>query len=153
MNYVIAPPDNLVHIRWMIRRDMPQVMEIGNELGWTEDDFMRQLRQRNCIGMVAERFESLLGYMLYELHEGKIELVNIAVHPDHRRSRIGSQMITKAKRRLITHNRSKLFASVSDANLSAHLLFKFNGFKPLPVVDRDVYRFVYETNGEDEHAY
>ena len=46
-----------LHIRWMIRRDMPDVMGIevaSFEYAWTEDDFLRCLRQRNCIGMVAE---------------------------------------------------------------------------------------------------
>jgi len=46
-----------VHIRWMIRRDMPEVMRTERasfEYAWTEDDFLRCLRQRNCIGMVAE---------------------------------------------------------------------------------------------------
>lgn len=159
MNYIIAPTDNLVHIRWMIRRDMRQIMQIGNALGWTEEQFIEQLRQRNCIGMVAERFESILGYMIYELHEDEIELVNMAVHPEHRRCRIGSQMLTKLKRKLATHRRRKLVSAVSDANLPAHLLLQFNDFKPLPIVPvrrlgtRDVYHFIYETNGEDDHAY
>ena len=46
-----------VHIRWMIRRDMSDVLEIENnsfEFPWFEEDFIRCLRQRNCIGMVAE---------------------------------------------------------------------------------------------------
>ena len=46
-----------VHIRWMIRRDMADVLAIENasfEFPWLEDDFIRCLRQRNCIGMVAE---------------------------------------------------------------------------------------------------
>lgn len=44
-----------VHIRWMIRRDMQEVLEIeksGFEFPWSEEDFIRCLRQRNCIGMV-----------------------------------------------------------------------------------------------------
>ena len=46
-----------VHIRWMIRRDMPEVLQIERtsfEYPWSEEDFIRCLRQRNCIGMVAE---------------------------------------------------------------------------------------------------
>ena len=45
-----------VHIRWMIRRDMPGVLEIEKlsfEYPWTEEDFIRCLRRRNCIGMVV----------------------------------------------------------------------------------------------------
>ena len=41
----------------------------GFEYAWTEDDFLRCLRQRNCIRMVAERGDlQVLGFMVYELH-------------------------------------------------------------------------------------
>ena len=46
-----------VHIRWMIRRDMPEVLAIesgGFANPWTEEDFIRCHRQRNCVNMVAE---------------------------------------------------------------------------------------------------
>ena len=62
--------DMNVHIRWMIRRDMPEVLEIEQssfEFPWTEEDFIRCLRQRNCIGMVAEYDEKVVGFMIYEL--------------------------------------------------------------------------------------
>src|SRR5690606_11527131 len=54
-----------VHIRWMIRRDMPEVLQIEKasfEFPWYEDDFIRCLRQRNCIGMVAEQGERVVGF-------------------------------------------------------------------------------------------
>lgn len=44
-------------IRWMIRRDMAEVLNIEHdsfEFPWTEEDFLGCLRQRNCIGMIAE---------------------------------------------------------------------------------------------------
>ncbi len=56
----------------MIRRDMPEVMRTERasfEYSWTEDDFLRCLRQRNCIGMVAEHGDSIIGFMIYELHK------------------------------------------------------------------------------------
>ena len=59
-----------VHIRWMIRRDMPEVLQAEQqsfEYAWTEDDFLRCLRQRNCIGMVAEHQDRIVGFMIYEL--------------------------------------------------------------------------------------
>jgi len=55
-----ATKEVCVHIRWMIRRDMPEVLEIEDrsfEFSWSEEDFIRCLRQRNCIGMVAEHDE------------------------------------------------------------------------------------------------
>ena len=68
----------------MIRRDMPEVMRTERasfEYSWTEDDFLRCLRQRNCIGMVAERGDSIIGFMIYELHKTRLHVLNFAVHP------------------------------------------------------------------------
>ena len=76
----------------MIRRDMPAVIGIENacfEFAWNEDDFIRCLRQRNCIGMVAEEEDKVVGFMIYELHKNRLHILNFAVHPDHRRVGIG----------------------------------------------------------------
>src|SRR5262245_38588077 len=73
-----------VHIRWMIRRDMPEVLTTEQqsfEFAWSEEDFLRCLRQRNCIGMVAEQGEKVIGFMIYELHKSKLHIMNFAVHP------------------------------------------------------------------------
>src|SRR4051794_39786908 len=65
-----------VHIRWMIRRDMPEVLAIEHasfDFPWGEEEFLRVLRQRNCIGMVAEHGERVVGFMIYELHKSKLQ--------------------------------------------------------------------------------
>ena len=44
-------------IRWLIRRDMDDVLAIERasfQFPWTEEEFLCCLRQRNCIGTVAE---------------------------------------------------------------------------------------------------
>ena len=71
-----------VHIRWMIRRDMPEVLAIeasSFEFPWVEEDFIRCLRQRNSIGMVAEHDEQVVGFMIYELNRNRIQVLNFAV--------------------------------------------------------------------------
>ena len=90
--------DVCVHIRWMIRRDMAGVLEIeklGFEFSWSEEDFVRCLRQRNCIGMVCEYEERVVGFMIYELHKNRIHVLNFAVHPDFSRRAVGRQMMDK----------------------------------------------------------
>src|SRR4029078_10231989 len=57
-------PQLRVHIRWMIRRDMAEVVDVERasfEFPWFEEEFIRCLRQRNCIGMVAEHAERVVG--------------------------------------------------------------------------------------------
>ena len=74
-----------VHIRWMIRRDMPEVLRMEaasfGEHAWPEEEFIRILRQRNCIAMVAEVSEQIVGYMVYELNRGAIRILNLAACP------------------------------------------------------------------------
>ena len=94
-----------VHIRWMIRRDMAEVLEIENEgfeFPWSEDDFIRCLRQRNCIGMVAEHEDRVVGFMIYELHKTRLHLLNFAVGKDFRRRGVGAQMLAKLIAKLST---------------------------------------------------
>ncbi len=83
-----------VHIRWMIRRDMPEVLDIERqsfEFPWSEDDFVRCLRQRNCIGMVAEHGDRVVGFMIYELHKTRLHILEFrrgaAVPPPRRSAR------------------------------------------------------------------
>src|SRR5688500_11228918 len=87
-----------VHIRWMIRRDMTDVLAIESgsfEFPWSEEDFVRCLRQRNCIGMVAEHNERVVGFMIYELHKNRLHILNFAVNEQLRRRGVGSQMVKK----------------------------------------------------------
>ena len=98
------------NIRWMIRRDMPKVLDIENESfdnPWKEEDFIRCLRQRNCIGVVAECDNEIIGFSIYELHPNKLILVNLAVAKKHRRIGVGSLMIQRLKSKLSQERRSK----------------------------------------------
>ena len=136
-----------VHIRWMIRRDMPEVLQTEQssfEFAWTEEDFLRCLRQRNCIGMVAEQGEKVVGFMIYELHKMKLHILNFAVYPSCRRSGVGAQMVAKLITKLSSHRRTRISLEVRETNLTAQLFFRSQGFRALRVL-----RAYYEDSGED----
>lgn len=136
-----------VHIRWMIRRDMPEVLateQASFDYSWTEEDFLRCLRQRNCIGMVAEQDEKVVGFMIYELHKTKLHILNFAVHPRARRHGIGLQMVAKLIGKLSSHRRTRITLAVRETNLPAQLFFRDQGFRAVKVM-----RGYYEDSGED----
>ena len=138
-----------VHIRWMIRRDMPEVLQIEQEsfgYPWCEEDFLRCLRQRNCIGMVAELNEKVVGFMIYELHKSKLHILNFAVHPESRRRRIGSQMIQKLIGKLSSHRRNRITLEVRETNLASQLFFRDARFRAIRVL-----RAFYEDTSEDAY--
>ena len=126
-----------VHIRWMIRRDMPEVLAIeaqSFEFPWLEDDFIRSLRQRNCIGMVADYEDRVVGSMIYELHKSRIHVLNFAVSPEFRRCGVGSQMLAKLTAKLSSQRRSRIILEVRETNLAAQLFFRENGFRAVSVL-------------------
>ena len=138
-----------VHIRWMIRRDMPEVLQIEQDsfdYSWTEEDFLRCLRQRNCIGMVAEHGEKVVGFMIYELHKNKLHILNFAVCPSCRRTGIGGQMIAKLIGKLSSHRRTKITRAVRERNLNAQMFFQALDFRAMKVL-----RNYYEDSGEDAY--
>jgi ribosomal-protein-alanine N-acetyltransferase len=138
-----------VHIRWMIRRDMPEVLAIEQEcfeFPWYEDDFIRCLRQRNCIGMVAEASERVVGFMVYELHKHRLHVLNFAVAANHRRRGVGTQMAKKLITKLSHDRRSRIMLEIRETNLPAQLFFRSLGFRATSVL-----RKFYEDTPEDAY--
>jgi len=138
-----------VHIRWMIRRDMPEVLAIehaGFEFPWCEEEFLRVLRQRNCIGMVAELGERVVGFMIYELHKNRLNVLDFAVHPEFKRQGIGQQMVDKLVGKLSSHRRTRIVLHVRETNLAAQYFFRVQGFRAVELV-----REHYQDTGEDAY--
>ena len=118
-------------VRWMIRADMPEVLDIENASfpsPWDESNFSRCLRQRNCIGMVVDWGDRIIGYMVYELHKSRLHLLNFAVHPDCRRRGVGRAMVNKMIGKLSPRRRSEITLEIIEDNLPGQLFFKSMGF-------------------------
>lgn len=138
------------HIRWMIRRDMPEVLAIEHasfEYPWCEEEFLRVLRQRNCIGMVAEHSDRIVGFMIYELHRNKIQVLDFATHPEFLRRGIGRQMVSKLVGKLSNQRRNRISLLVRETSLTAQLFFRVVGFRAMEVI-----REYYADTGEDAYG-
>lgn len=139
-----------VQIRWMIRRDMPEVLTIENQsfdFSWVEDDFLCCLRQRNCIGMVAEHQERIVGFMIYELLKSQLHVLNFAVAPWFRRQGVGAQMIQKLVDKLSQQRRQEVVLEVRETNLIAQQFFRSQGLQAFYTL-----RGHYEDTTEDAYC-
>lgn len=126
-----------VHVRWMVRRDFPEVLAIEQncfEYPWREEDFLHCLRQRNCIGMVAEYEGRVVGFMIYEVPKNRIHLLNVATAPEFRRRGVASQMIAKLIGKLTHQRRNKIVMEVRETNLPALVFFRSLGFRATVVL-------------------
>lgn len=141
-----------LHLRWMIRRDMPEVLAIEAEAfehAWDDDDFIKCLRNRNVIGMVAEHDERIIGYMIYSLWKHKLEVINFAVAEKWRRRGVGRAMMAKLASKLSHDRRGRICLAVWERNLDAQLFFRAMGFECVETLRNfeetgdDAYWFVY----------
>lgn len=140
-----------VCIRWLIRRDMPEVLGIENlafEFPWDEEEFLNCLRQRSCVGMVAERDDKIVGHMIYELQKNQIHVLNFAILPSMQRRGIGSQMVQKLISKLTQQRRKSIVLEVRETNLDAQLFFSKMGFLATDVVPGS-----HEETAEDNYVF
>lgn len=129
-------------IRWLIRRDMPSVLEIENltsSTPWSEDDFNRTLRQRTVIGLVSEVGDTVAGFCIYEIHRGCIQIRNLAVMPAFQRRGLGRGLIEKLQTKC--GGRRSLLVDTEDGDLDSHLFLKACGFRCIAIIEDTVYRF------------
>ena len=146
-----------LHIRWMLRRDMREVLKIENEsfeFPWSERDFIGCLRQRNVIGMVAtgpNDDELIVGFRIYAMHKFYLELLNLCVARDVRRRGVGSQMIDELIGKL-TKRRPRLWFNLWELNVEGQRFLSAKGFRAVRVLrdhydegidHQDAYRFQY----------
>lgn len=138
-----------VQIRWLIRRDMPEVLRIERqsfEFPWTDEDFLCCLRQRNCIGMVAEYDHQIVGFMVYELHKARLHILNFAVAAEFRRMGVGTQMVLRLVDKLSQQRRNEIVMEVRERNLDAQMFFKSQSFRAVSVL-----RSHYDDTDEDAY--
>lgn len=137
-----------VYLRWMIRSDLQDVLSIEEasfEFAWSEDDFIRCLRQRSVIGMVAEQNSEIVGFMIYDLHRTHIQVLNFCTHPWYLRRGVGTSMFEKLESKL-NERRDRLRTAVRETNLPAQLFFRTMGFRAVSVE-----RNFYEESPEDAY--
>lgn len=144
-----SSPLMIANIRWMIRRDRPQVLGIeyrSFECPWLEEEFDICLRQRNCVGMVDAIGDRVVGFIIYELHRTRYHVLKFVVDPEYRRQGVGRQMAEKLASKLSEDRRTRILIEVRETNLGAQFFWRAVGFRAIAVL-----RDFYEYTGEDAY--
>ncbi|TWU22487.1 ribosomal-protein-alanine N-acetyltransferase [Novipirellula galeiformis] len=137
---------NIFHIT---RRDLATVLDIERkcfDFPWTEAEFMRCLKEKNNRGIVARVNESPVGYAICNIQLRSIRILNMAVHPNLQRRKVGKAMFGYLASYLSHKGPSRIDLHVRETNLDAQLFFKSLGAKAF-----GVFRDFYE--GDNESAY
>lgn len=139
-------PDETVHIRWMTNSDMPKIMAI-EDLSYDDPCLEREIRawciQAGHHVLVAEKHGQVAGFLMYEAHPARLHLMNIAIHPQHRRCGIGRELMERLIGKLTHVTRERILCEVRETNLSAQMFFRAMGFQCIRILP-DFYETVTE---------
>lgn len=141
-----------VRMRWMVRRDLPEVLRLERcafTWPWDEEDFMFWGRRRNCVMEIAEdEAGNIAGYFVYEFCRRVIRVVNFAVARKYRRRGVGRQMAAAIIWKLQPQDRKRIVLAVREGNLPAQLFWRAMGFKCF-----DIQEQAYEDSSEPAYHF
>ena len=124
-------------IRWMQTKDLDFVTSIelkNNEFYSTRDDIINLLRRKSVVGIVALEEEEIIGFIIYELMNRRIQMLDMGVHQDYHKKGIGSFMINELKDNLSPKKRTKISVEVRETNLGFQLFLQKNNFLAIEVL-------------------
>ena len=151
------------YVREMVGSDLGHVATIektSQETYWNREDF-RSLLDECTQGRVVTFRNKVIGHYIFRLEDESLQLLNLTIHPDFRRQKIGSAVLNYLSQLYLQHERALSFTyHVRDSNLSAHLFLRVNKFRAQSVerayfVDydledrphyEDAYHFTYDKN-------
>lgn len=141
------------HVRWLIRRDTDEVLFISyaTDRPLTRETLADSLRGLNRIGMVVEVGEKVVGFMLYELHNDRLHVTHLAVHPLWQRVGIGAAMVEKLMSKLSERRRTRITLDVNERNVTGQIWLRGRGFLAVRCdSEAETIRFVRRVEHVDE---
>ena len=139
-----------VRLRPMTMADLDEVMTIERtsyKYPWSAGFFRQELQVACARSILAETEGKLIGYILYWLLPGAIDIHNVAVHVDYRRRGIARRLLQSVVQEAKRQSVSRVMLEVRKSNLVAQKLYQKMGF-----TTTGIRRGYYSDNGEDALA-
>ena len=114
---------------------------------WSSGFFLQELQVACARSILAEIDGQIVGYVLFWLLPGAIDIHNIAVHVDYRRRGIARLLLGKVLAEARNHASLRVMLEVRKSNLPAQKLYQSLGF-----LTTGVRKGYYSDDGEDALA-
>lgn len=114
---------------WVKRKHVAEMTELqtySTETFWDTAEFTRLMSKLAVRGYIAYHLTKPIGFVLFQLKNEALQLLNLVVHPSARRIGVGTFLLSKAKDWI--KERNCLRYCVRESNLSGHLFLRNNGF-------------------------
>ena len=127
-----------INFRWLERIDVLVIEDFCKDI----TSLIKKLSFANTFGIVFEKDNNIVGYLMYKSLKTKTKIINMVVHNDFRRMKIGSQMINY----LADQQKEKdIEAIVHEENLIMQLFLRNHRFLATEIKknkDANYYKFI-----------
>jgi [ribosomal protein S18]-alanine N-acetyltransferase len=134
----------------MSTADLDEVMQIERtsfRFPWSTDFFLQELQVACARSILVEIDGRIVGYVLFWLLPGAIDIHNIAVHVDYRRRGIARSLLDKVASEARRQSALRVMLEVRRSNLPAQKLYASAGF-----ITTGIRKGYYSDDGEDALA-
>ena len=115
--------------------DVLHIERLSFDRPWSEEAFAENLKGSNCRSQVAISNGVIAGFLLYLNVSGSMRILNMAVHPEFRRTGIGTQLISVLMNDLSLSSGRLVSGIVRESNLGAQLFLKSMGFFATDIIN------------------
>lgn len=147
---VFFASEGSLRFRPLTTADMDEVMVIERTSyrdPWSTGFFLQELQVACARSILAECDGAIIGYVLYWLLPGGVDIHNIAVHVDFRRRGLGRVLLERVVADARRQSALRVTLEVRKSNLAAHKLYESAGF-----ATTGIRKGYYSDDGEDALA-
>jgi [ribosomal protein S18]-alanine N-acetyltransferase len=136
------------NVRQAVVADLDRIIEIEHHSftsPWSRETLADEIAGKEWSRtIVASHKGEAVGFMIYWMVLNEMHLLNLAVHPDFRRTGVASILLKYLIETARTEKIYDIFLEVRVSNKGAQILYRKKGFKPIGLRHR-----YYSDNGED----
>jgi ribosomal protein S18 acetylase RimI-like enzyme len=137
-------------VRWGNSGDFQSLLDIENtsKRPWAEKDFRKILFIKGVEYRVAEIGRKVVGFVVYQIFDGKIEVLNVAVEEGQRRKGVGRKLLDEVAKLLgvgerdrngSARRKTRMVAYVRESAMESLKFLKACGFKGTARVEKGFY--------------
>ncbi len=120
------------------------IERIAYSYPWSERFFRQELQVECARSLLVQLEGRIVGYILFWLLPGEIDIHNVAVHPEFRRRGLGRRLLEQVIAEARGRASSRITLEVRKSNLPAQKLYESMGF-----AYNGVRKNYYSDDGED----
>lgn len=134
-----------VRVRWFMTTDLDGVMRVEEQSfhdGMDRTKMKKLLRKSSCL--VAQLDNEIVGFLIYTDDESDLYVTNMAVRPEYRRYRIGTQLMERLLRHLQREDRHRITTDILEHNETMQYFLRSAGFRATRtkwITDTDGHRY------------